>query len=235
VHLPLGVFGFVVACALAVFLVRRLPAHGPAGKATPARPLGVGLWPLSALLLTLATGSAHGEAPARAVGRADIRLPAAWQVTPLPLDEKAARLFTHHGGAHAGKWRFQAGQATGMLLVVVADSFRAHHAPETCLAGAGHTIDGVRRVELGPGRPLRLIEVDGHRVSAATWFQSARTTTDSLMQRTLAELTGREQRWALVSVLFDGAPRFDPASRALLEDLHAAVAASLASSDPKGT
>jgi exosortase O len=220
-----------------VVLVRRLPAHGQLDDAgrSPPRPLGVALLPLAALLLLLAGVGARPVVPGHAVGPAALRLPPAWQITPLALDEKEARLFGHHGARHAGKWRFRAGPATGRLLVVVADSFRAHHAPETCLVGAGHTIDGVARAELSPGRPLRLIETDGHRAMAATWFQSARTTTDSLMQRTLAELGGGEQRWALVSVLFDGSPRLDPSTRALLEDVHAAVAASLASPSPKGT
>lgn len=237
VHLPLGVFGFLLACGVAVLMIRRLPAHDPErrSRADTTRPLGLGLLPLLALLILLAGGSVRGHAPARMVGPADLHLPPAWRIAALPLDDKAARLFAHHGAQQAGQWRFQAGAAAGTLLVVVADSFRAHHAPEICLAGAGHTIDGVRRAELGPGRPLRLIDTDGHRATAATWFQSARTTTDSLMRRTLAELLDGEQRWALISVLFDGPTGLDAATRALLENLHASVAASLASSSPEGS
>jgi exosortase O len=232
VHLPLGVFGFVAACGVAVLALLRLPAHGQEQRASAAttRPLGFGLLPLLALLLCLAGRSVPDDTRARAVGPAEMHLPQAWRITALPLEHEEAGLFTHHGVQQAGKWRFQAGTAAGTLLVVVADSFRAHHAPEICLAGAGHRIDGVRRAALRLGRPLHIIDIDGHRATAATWFQSARTTTDSLMRRTLAELLDGEQRWALVSVLFDGPTGLDASTRSLLEDLHAAVATSLASS-----
>jgi exosortase O len=236
VHLPLGVFGFVVACGLAVLLVHRLPTHGrqqDAGAAL-ARPLGAGLLPLLAVLFFLAGRSAYARTPAHPVAVADLRLPQAWHLTKLSLEGQEAQLFMHHGARLAGKWQFRADGTAGTLLVVVADSFRAHHAPEICLAGAGHKIDGVRRVALGPHRPFHLIDIDGHRASAATWFQSARTMTDSLMRRTLAEFLDGEQRWALVSVLFEQPVRLDATTRALLGDLHASVAASLASSRSKG-
>jgi len=237
VHLPLGVFGFVVACGLAVLMVRWLPEQGPASVSATAtaRPLGLGVLPLITAVLVLATIGARGATRPRAVGLVEPRWPAAWRMTALPLDGKEARLFKHHGARQAGKWRFQVGGSAGTLLVVVADSFRAHHAPEVCLAGAGHAIDGVRREQLDPGRPLRLIDIDRHSASAATWFQSVRTTTDSLMRRTLAELLDGERRWALVSVLFDGPTVLDGPTRALLDELHATVGASLASPDLKGS
>jgi hypothetical protein len=118
-------------------------------------------------------------------------------------------------------------------LLVVADSFRAHHAPEVCLAGSGHRIDGIRREDLGDSRPIKFIDIDQHQASAATWFQSSRNTTDSLMGRTLAEFVDGERRWALVSVLFDQ-PTTLESSSVLLRQLHAAVAASLMGGQRKG-
>lgn len=236
-HLPLGVFGFVVACGLAVALIRQLPRLAKPQRSEPdrARSLGLAILPLAAALLLLAGTAARAGHRAHAVGTAALRWPQAWAMTALPLDDKEARLFQHHGARQAGKWRFQAGEASGTLLVVVADSFRAHHAPEVCLAGAGHRIDGVRREQLGPGRPLHIIDVDDGRASAATWFQSARSTTDSLMRRTLAEFLDGEQRWALVSVLFDGPIDLDAGTRRWLEALHQTVAAALASPAQKGS
>jgi exosortase O len=236
VHLPLGVFGFVMACALAVVLVRRLPAR-PAdrpGDAALERPLGLGALPLLGMLLGLATLGTGGTQP-RGFALAEIRLPAAWSLTPLPLEDKESRLFERHLAQQASKWRFRLGQREGTLLVVVADSFRAHHAPEVCLASAGHKIDGVRRELLAPGLPIRLIDTDAYRTSIATWFQSASTTTDSLLQRTLAELLHGDRRWALVSVFFDQATSLDAETSTLLQQLHAAVSDSLIAPARKGS
>jgi hypothetical protein len=55
------------------------------------------------------------------------------------------------------------------------------------------------------------------------------------MRRTLAELVDGEQRWALVSVLFDGPTRLDESTRTLLVDLHSAVGRSLAAGSQKGS
>lgn len=235
-HVPLGVFGFAAACALAVLLVRRLPAHA-AVTSDPAvgRPLGLTVLAPVALLLLLATFTTTGAPRSATVATVALRWPASWQTAPLGLDRNETRLFAQHGARYAGKWRFQAGDATGTLIVVVADSFRAHHAPEICLASAGHTLEGTRREELGPGWPARIVDLDGGRATAVSWFQSRRHTTDSLMRRTLAELAEGDARWALVSVLFDRPAALDPATRTLLTRLHATIATALAPSARKGT
>jgi exosortase O len=236
VHLPLGVFGFVMACGLAVFMVRRLPACPADSLAPPApeRPLGLGTLPLIGMLLglaTLGTGVSH----TRGFANAEIQLPSAWSLTSLSFEDKESRLFERHLAQQASKWHFRVGQSEGTLLVVVANSFRAHHAPEVCLASTGHTIDGVRRELLGPGLPIKFIDSDANHASTVTWFQSASATTDSLMQRTLAELLHGDRRWALVSVFFDGPATLDAATSALLEQLHAAVRKALTTAHPKGS
>jgi exosortase O len=233
VHLPLGVFGFVAACTMAVILVRRLPGQGRNDLADAPSPLRHGVFLLAGLLLLLGAKTPSGRTNAPALKSEEIQFPLPWTVEPLPFDAKEALLFQRHEGQGAGKWRFRVGQTQGWVLVVVADSFRAHHAPEVCLAGSGHKIDGIRREDLGDRRPIKFIDIDQHQASAATWFQSSRTTTDSLMGRTLAEFLHGERRWALVSVLFDQ-PTTLESSSALLRQLHTAVGASLRGGQQKG-
>jgi exosortase O len=237
VHLPLGVFGFVVACGLAIVLLRRLPRHGgdrPCATPEPS-PLRVGAFLLAGILMTFAAARTAERPLLRPIQPAAIYFPSDWTVTSLPLDTKEALLFERHDGHQAGKWRFQVGQATGSLLVVVANSFRAHHAPEVCLAGVGHRVDGIRREALAVAMPIKFIDIDHHQATAATWFQSASATTDSLIERTLAEYFHGERRWALVSVLFDRQATLDRATSALLQQLHAAVGASLHADNRKGS
>ena len=232
IHLPLGVFGFVISCALAIVLIRRLVEPDP-GRPEPAvaRAGGpaIGLTGLLALMFALLSIARSSERSAVAtIHPVEIRFPVNWVITPLALDEKETRLFEHNAAHQVGKWRFRAGEQQGTLLVAVADSFRSHHAPEVCLEGSGHRVDDIRRAFLAPDVPIKLIDIEHHRASAATWFQSSTATTDSLMDRMLAEFLAGDRRWALVSVLFDVRSSLDESTSALLRRLHAAVAVSLA-------
>jgi exosortase O len=81
---------------------------------------------------------------------------AALAATPIPLDATERGLFAQHADA-AAKLKLADG---GTVLLVQARSPTAHHAPERCLASAGHTIvasadnDGVRTTVLDDGRLL---------------------------------------------------------------------------------
>ncbi len=225
VHLPLGVFGFVASSALALLFVRHLPpaVDAPVRLARPFR-AGAVLLAMSLGALGLARPRAAREHPPPQPTA--IQLPEGWTVSPLPMTPKEEELFGRHDARRVSKWRFHAGELEGALMVLVADSFRAHHAPEVCLAGAGHRIDEVRQEALAPGLPLKLVDIDHRAATGAYWFQSAHRTTDALLTRTLAELSGGERRWALVYVLFDRRTSLRDTTPVLLA-LHQAVGASL--------
>ncbi len=80
----------------------------------------------------------------------------AFSATPMTLDATERGLFAQHADA-AAKLKLADG---GTVLLVQARSPTAHHAPERCLASAGHTIvasvdnDGVRTMVLDDGRLL---------------------------------------------------------------------------------
>jgi exosortase O len=237
VHLPLGVFGFIAACGLAVVLLRRLPIEVVGHPVPLGPPLRSGAFMLAGLFvfLSLAKSTSAEGRPVRSFQPAELRFPAGWVTAPLALDGKETTLFERNQAQQVGKWRWRAGARHGSLLVVVADSFRSHHAPEVCLAASGHRVDHIRREILEAGVPIKLIDLEHPQASAATWFQSAGATTDSLIDRTLAEFLAGERRWALVSVLFDEPTTLDPSTSALLKRLHAAVGAALATGNRKGS
>jgi hypothetical protein len=94
---------------------------------------------------------------------------------------------------------------------VIADTFRAHHPPEQCLQGSGLAVQDARTWLVAPQMPVRVLRLRGRQGSALYWFQSRTRVTDDFAARVWA----RDDRWAMVSVLFDGS-RPPPAELALL-------------------
>ncbi|MCB9645909.1 MAG: exosortase O [Deltaproteobacteria bacterium] len=255
VHQPLGVLSFVAAAGLAVLVLERSvhasrarsrrtgPEDGSPGHharprpTTPARPPGrtpiMGLTPT--LVLIALPGLAWAlYAPRPDDPRAALPLPLdlgpGVTVTPLELSHAERELFLRHGGAGAAKARLQTGELTAEVLWVPAVSFRPHHPPELCLAGAGHRFDHLVPADLGLGLEIRHAILDGGRLTAAHWLQARGTTTPELMERIRDHVLGPRRRWVLVSVLVDRAlPPDDPRLKALLFTLHRAVETALAS------
>lgn len=246
-HLPLGVIGFVVACAAALLYLLHLPprptADDPADASEPAAPR----WfvPLLSIAL-LVLCAVHTQRPKETdpTDPPQLTFPAELSPQPVPLDPGEVSLFSRFG-ARANKWRIAvsgtpSGSAdsalTGSVLTVSASSVRAQHPPELCLVAHGLKILSVQTVELVPGAPMRLLvsqgleqgQASGRRHTAVNWFQSRTQTVDSFLGRIGVTLLGRERRWVLVSVLLDreAAPD-DPRLRALISGLHAAIQSDL--------
>jgi len=239
-HAPIGVLGFALACAITLALLRRLPAMttmtamtampaitaavpAPAPRATPW------LAPVLASLLCLAA-LAHARRPVPAADgwRPTLALPAALGSQPLPLTTAESDLFRRHGGV-AEKRRVRLGDREATVLAVFSRSFRAHHPPEVCLAGAGVHVDHLGDVALGPDAGVRLASLDGGRRAAVYWYQSPTRTTGDLLARIADEIAGRERRWAQISILVDGPLSLAvPEDRALVDAIRAAAAHALA-------
>lgn len=222
VHVPLGIAGFVGACAGGLWLLRRAPdaLSADATDATDAMPVDGIEWLSPALVSAcLVAGCA---APIRAIppapaGFAELGAVPGLETTPLPLTAAERDLFGRHGG-RAVKRRFTWDGLSGALLVVQATSWRAHHPPEVCLAGAGLRVEAI--APRTHPFPLRWITLDGRR--AAYWFQAPGQTTDDLLRRTWAEVGRGARRWAMVSLVFDA-----PIAPARVEPLHRAVHAAV--------
>jgi exosortase O len=232
-HAPIGVLGFTLACALTLFVLRRfVPAPAALAAVAPAPPAPPAFAPAMAVAL-FALALARG--PRAAIAGAPpfhLDLGPSIAADPLPLSVAEGDLFRRWGGA-ADKRRFRAGAVRGSVLAVFSRTFRAHHAPEVCLAGSGVRVEGLRAVSVGGDDTVRVADADGGRRTAIYWFQSPGRTTGDLAARVWEDVSGREHRWVQVSIIVD-AP-LDVASaegRALVADLRAAVARALTVESP---
>jgi len=253
-HQPIGGLVFIAAGALLVVGLRRfVPALPEAASETASasapstdRPTAALTVALTAALLLAAVSARYLPARPTADTRrfepaehAAADLDVRWQ--KLRLSAQEAGLFERHEAGFAGKWRFDiaasspaAAPLSGSLMVVRSRSFRSHHAPEVCLAAAGHRIDAVQPRDLAGGAraepaadpPLhgRWLTLDRGRSAAAYWYQHAAGTEPDLLARTLGELLGGRREWLQVSVLLDApASPAEPRVRALLTSVRAGL------------
>lgn len=236
-HVPLGVLGFVLACMLALALLRHwVPAHAGAntnGTAInrPTAPLihqkiSFPILLIGVFLLLSALHKPYVRANELVVSMG-WSFPAALQTEAQPLDSFQLEWLLNDGADSADRYRFQHGDLSGSMLFVVADNWHAHHFPEGCFAGSGLKVHASQTELISAEFPIRwltLTAADGSQYSAAFWFQSAENLTDDYATRIWDDLRFERNEWVLVSALFDQAVAVDSAETiTYLNDLRTAA------------
>jgi exosortase O len=215
-HVPLGVVGFVAACAAALAMLRwagSRPAPAPEEpgetQLTPARPawLAPGL---VLALLGLALLYSPNPQPANAAALPAWDFPAELQASDWPLTSTELNWLTRRGAettVKAARWRFASGDLQGSLLFVTSETWRAQHRPERCFTVYGLEVQASQPLLVAGDFPLRWLTLgrrnDPAIYSAAYWLQSADRITEDYAARIWDDLAPQPQPWVLVTVLFD--------------------------------
>jgi exosortase O len=235
-HVPLGVVGFVGACATAVALLRYCTrVHASASLSengtwlTPARwhtpALVVVIFAMAILYTPRAQTGLTQPAPVW-------NFPTELQTTPRPLKPDEIAWLTRDGAESATRFRFTWQGISGSMILVPSQTWRAHHRPERCFEVYGLTLDESHAQWIAPDFPVRAVTLrdpkSDARLAAAYWFQSATRTTDDYGTRIWADTTGPAERWVLVSILYDRpVPETDARIHALYQTLQRGVAQEL--------
>jgi exosortase O len=215
-HIPLGVLGFVLACAAAVALLRASSQNSSrtsppiveecSGGQEKPRPT----WLAPALVLSiLLMGLIYTPRPQIGLSQAPPTwaFPAHLVTQAMPLKPDEVEWLTRDGAESALRLRFEWDGITGSMILITSKTWRAHHRPERCFEVYGLWLDESHTHLVNPDFPLRFVSVsDGgnHEVfSAIYWFQSLEHTTDDYATRIWADWTVERERWVLVSILFD--------------------------------
>ncbi len=233
-HVPLGVLGFVAACAAAVVLLRRQqPLARDAGPAISTLPRPVWLAPaLIAVIVALSLAYTPRPQTGLAHSPPDWEFPLELITTAAPLKPDEIDWLTRDGAESAERLHFEWRGLTGSMILITSDTWRAHHRPERCFEVYGLALDDSQTLLVSPDFPLRFVALGNGSgqspISAAYWFQSAERTTDDYATRIWADLTLRRERWVLVSILFDEKHNpHDADLEAFYSALHQAIAHTL--------
>lgn len=235
IHVPLGVMGFVGACAAAVGLLRfkhknlrEIIVPESQSFFVPHLSLGLAILICTMALLyspRLEPGLSH-HAPAW-------DFPAALRTQELPLKPDEIAWLTRDGAESATRLRFDWQGVSGSMILVPSRTWRAHHRPERCFEVFGLQLNDSRAQMIANDFPLRAVTLrdpkSDARLDAAYWFQSASQTTDDYGTRIWADTAAPSSRWVLVSILFDQPIQPNDARvTALYRVLHHSVAQQLA-------
>ncbi len=217
-HVPLGVLGFVAACAGALFILRRprqMMAQPALARSHP-RPL----W-LAPTLCAVILGLALLYTPRPVQGASSTstwQYPVEMNTTPQPLSTGEIDWITSGGADSADRQRFQSGDLGGSLILIRSRSWRGQHRPERCFEVYGLTVDNSYTQLASSDFPMRVVKLSdpasGRAYTAAYWFQSATQTTDDYGTRMWSDLAPQREEWVLVTVLFDRS--VDPQDQAAL-------------------
>ncbi len=209
-HVPLGVLGFVAACAAAVWLLRRTTPFTIHNSPFNLHNAPFTPWLAPVLLITITfMALAYTPRPQTGLSQAapDWSFPAEMHVEPLPLKPDELAWLTRDGADSASRYRFAWGEVGGSMILITSHTWRAHHRPERCFEVYGLSLEESRTHLIGPDFPLRQVSLgsssDPAQYAAAYWFQSATQTTDDYATRIWADLSLERQRWVLVTILFD--------------------------------
>ena len=224
-HVPLGVIGFVAACAAAWLMLawagaQPTPEANQASSVPSPRPAWLAPALLGAILLMTLIYAPKPQSSVAAAAGLEWSFPPELQTQPWELsDTEHGWLYGSEprGSVRAARWRFQYRQLSGSILFVASDTWRAHHRPERCFTVYGLQIQETQPLLVAPDFPLRWLTLgppnDTPLYSAAYWLQSADRLTEDYAARIWDDLAPQPQPWVLATVLFD-AP-LDPQHPAL--------------------
>jgi len=228
VHEPLGILAFITAAAAGLAVLgRRGPQHRRQRTSLNYR----FVVPRQAFAILLAgigvvgglMYEARPHAPRHQEGFAAPLGPELGPKT-LPLSGGEQGLFRQQGVRMASKHVIRSGALAATVVLVAADSWRAHHPPALCLAGDGHRLDAPRPVQFGPELRAQYSTTNGQQRTAVHWFQSKSATTPALLDRIRDGVFGAPQTWVMVSVLIhQPLEADDPRLNELLQSLHTSV------------
>ena len=241
-HVPLGLFGFIGVCLIALQILRFVPRQPPSASTSTAAADRLSPPPTSdapaaklrnaVLTLSLLTGLALIPHPSitdiSPTTFQAMQWPKPMQTQAIDLNPFEKRFFTNYPGVVAQKQSFQFKGVSGSMIFVASPTWQAHHAPELCFSASGLEIDHMQKQALSNQVTGRWISLNRGQQQAAYWFQSSQRTTDRYLDRIWSEITRREPKWTLVSILFDQPVSADNTDvQTMLEEVHSVIAATM--------
>lgn len=210
-HVPLGIVGFVLAGFATWLILQKVPQHSSQLSITTENPKNQKS-NLKWLLTTVIILGIVGQFQPRQLNQSKITaidLPSEITTETLALSSAEANFFSSAANPLVQKLSFKSDQLSGSMLMVVSDTWQAHHPPELCFAGNGFKVDSMNSQLINDSINARWLSLKNGQLSASYWFQSSETTTNDFVSRIWEHISHRDKTWVLVSILYDEAENPD--------------------------
>jgi len=210
-HLPLGVVGFILASFATWVILQKVPQHSSLPSITTVNPKNQKS-KLNWLLTTVIILGVVGQFQPLQLNQSKITsidLPAEIKTEKLALSPAEANFFNNSANPLVQKLNFKSEQLSGSMLMVVSDTWQAHHPPELCFTGNGLKVDSMHSQLINDSINARWLSLQNSQLSATYWFQSAESTTDDFVSRIWEHISHHDKTWVLVSILYDEAENPD--------------------------
>ena len=220
-HVPLGIFAFVVSCGLAAFLLRlRRSDRISADDDDLIFPLQQPTWLSYFLLVTIASMAlVYAQRPIVAQA-SQLQSADSWSFSAelhavrQENDEILNETLFGEGAESVERYRFDWHGLRGSMLLVNSRSWRAHHNPKGCFSGTMEIINSETKF-VSDDFPIQLMTMESHKqekmLSAAYWFQSPSQTTNDYATRIWADLRPHRPMWTMITILFEDEIEIDSA------------------------
>ncbi len=212
-HVPLGVLGFIGACAAALWMLRwvgssqgQVSQNSYTEGTNLARPIWLAPG-LGGIVLVMSLLYVPRPQIAYAQPGLSWRFPTELTAKPWSITSQEKKWLESGGVEAAYRWRFEWHDLSGSMMFITSTDWRAQHQPEHCFEVYGLSTDSSETFLVAPDFPIKLLSLGDDQqtvsLSAAYWLQSAEQTTDDYATRIWADLAPQKQRWVLVTILFD--------------------------------
>ncbi|MEA3341074.1 MAG: exosortase O, partial [Chloroflexota bacterium] len=174
IHVPLGVLGFIAACASVIVLLRLQPVARDEEREAASPTLSRPAWLAPALAVVIAVMTLI-YAPRPQIGLA--QSPPAWEfpagltTEPMPLRPDEVEWLTRGGAESATRLSFEwhapdgGRSVSGSMILITSNTWRAQHRPERCFEVYGLTLDDACTYLVAPDFPVRFLSLsdgEGH-------------------------------------------------------------------------
>lgn len=208
IHVPLGIFGFVLSCTITYFLSNYILTH----KATqPIIKKQVNqrynfsamfmLLPIFQIALFFSFNEKKSIEQNEEINYFSANFIESWNINDMNLSIEENKFIKLQGGK-LDKFSFLSKNIKGSGFVLKSKTWRSHHNPEQCITSGGREIKKSETLKISGSNTIKKIALDNGQ-QGYYWFQNKTNTTDDFGTRVWNEIFHQQKGWFLVCIIFD--------------------------------
>ncbi len=208
IHVPLGIFGFVLSCTITYFLSNYLltsKTTQPIIKEQIKQRYNFSvmfiLLPILQIVLFLSFNEKKLMKHNEKINYFSTNFIKSWNINDVNLSIEEDKFIELQGGK-LNKFSFLSKKIKGSGFVLKSKTWRSHHNPEQCITSGGREIIKSETLKINSNNTIKKIALDNGQ-QGYYWFQNKTDTTDDFGTRVWNEIFHQQKGWFLVCIIFN--------------------------------